>query len=402
MKTYSIRLFPTQEQIDKLYQMSSIRLSIYNHYLNLNIENYKINKKIFSAYDMHAMITKDKENHLDWQLLNAKCIQTTLTKLYDNYKSFFTLIKKDSNAKPPKIIEDITKFRTISFNQSGWSVKENNVIQINKIPFQYKSIYNLKELNIKEIRVKFINDKWLCDLCCDGIIEKPKEKLIQNKIIAFDLGLEKLAVGIDTIGNVHVVHNKPKKICKYFDKKINVVKSKQSKCLKNSRRWKYIQKTKNKLYHKRNSQVKQRLHIEANNIINMNYNTIVVGDLKVRKLMEIESNKYKKISRSFGRSNISMFVNFLTYKSENKGINVVKVDERHTSQQNCLTGKLFNEKIELKDRTVKLSDEIEIDRDLNSAINIYNRYINNHLVALTPPLDLSNVLMKFNVLSKNP
>ena len=46
---------------------------------------------------------------------------------------------------------------------------------------------------------------------------------------------------------------------------------------------------------------------------------------------------------------------------------------------------------------VKLNDNVEIDRDLNSAINIMKRYYDNHLASMTEPLDYSNVIMNFNV-----
>ena len=395
MKTYSIRLCPTNYQIDRLYQLNAIRIEIYNHYLQKNIDEYKINKKIFNAYQLHKFFTTDKKSHPSWSLINTKCVQTTLTKLYDNYKSFFTLIKKDKSAKPPGLIVN-DRFKTINYNQSGWSVKSNNIIEINKIPIKYKSIYNLKELNIKEIRVKFINKKWICDLVIDNKTIYPDEKLIKNKVLAIDLGIEKLATGIDSLGNVVVVYNKPKKISKYFNKRINNVKSKQAKCLRNSRRWTRILSRKNKLYNKKNTQIQQRLHIESKRLINMNYNTIVVGDLNVKKLMGLERNKYTKMSRNFGNSNLSMFMDFLTYKAQDKHINVIKIDERNTTQLNCLTGNFFLDKIELKDRIVRLSNEIEIDRDLNSAINIYNRFMHNHLAALTPPLPLADVLIRNN------
>ncbi len=92
-----------------------------------------------------------------------------------------------------------------------------------------------------------------------------------------------------------------------------------------------------------------------------------------------------------------MFVDFLTYKAEERGINVLKVNETNTTQLNCLTGKLFSEKVELKDREVELEKGLVIDRDLNSAINIYERYINTHLASLAMPLDKTNVLMENNL-----
>jgi hypothetical protein len=61
---------------------------------------------------------------------------------------------------------------------------------------------------------------------------------------------------------------------------------------------------------------------------------------------------------------------------------------------------MFKQKIQLKDRIVKLSDNVEIDRDLNSAINIMKRYYDNHLASMTEPLDYSNVIMNFNICNK--
>ena len=137
----------------------------------------------------------------------------------------------------------------------------------------------------------------------------------------------------------------------------------------------------------------------------MDYNTIIIGDLTVKKLMMKQENKYKKVSRSFGQSNISMFLDFLSYKAMNKNVNVVMADEKWTTQLNSLTGKLFKEKVKLEDRVVELKPGLIIDRDLNSAINIYQRWQSNHLAAMTPPLDLSSVFERNNlknVLIKKP
>ena len=86
----------------------------------------------------------------------------------------------------------------------------------------------------------------------------------------------------------------------------------------------------------------------------MNYNTIIVGDLSVKKLMEKEGvNKNKKgIRKSFHQTNINMFLQFLSYKCQSKNINLTKVDEKWTTQLNCLTGKLFDKKLSLSEREV--------------------------------------------------
>ena len=179
--------------------------------------------------------------------------------------------------------------------------------------------------------------------------------------------------------------------------KIKNIHFKQSKCVLYSKRYTTLNKVKSKLYLKKNSQIKQTLHIQSKKLMNMNYKTIVVGDLQIKNLMQIDKNKKSKISKSFGLSNIAMFIDMLTYKSVVLNQSIEKIDESNTTQLNCLTNKLFDTKIQLKDREVQLSNTIIIDRDLNSAINILNRWQNKQLASVIEPLDLSNVLFKYNL-----
>ena len=112
------------------------------------------------------------------------------------------------------------------------------------------------------------------------------------------------------------------------------------------------------------------------------------------------NEKKKGIRKSFHQSNINMFLQFLKYKCQAKNINLTKIDEKWTTQLNCLTGKLFKDKIELGDRKVQLSDAIIIDRDLNSAINIMDRWFENHFASMNKPLDKSGVIKKYNLFNK--
>ena len=398
MKTYQIRLFPTKNQIDELNELSSIRQDVWNKLLDIQQKSYEENKSIHNKFDLNNMLPKLKEKYPNWKKLNSKAMQTVATELFGSYRSFFNLIKKDKTARPPKKIGN-TDYHTITWNQSGWIIKEDNEIIINKIPFRYKSNLNIKDLIIKEIRVKYVRNKWLCDLVVNDQINYEDKLNIKTNVLAFDLGLKKLATGIDNKGNQVVVENKSKKINKYFQKQISKVQEKRSKTKKGSKRNQKLRKDLRKLYHRKNEQIKQTLHIQSKKLANMNYNTIIVGDLSVKKLMEREGvNKNKKgIRKSFHQSNINMFLQFLSYKCQNKNINLTKIDEKWTSQLNCLTGKLFDKKLELNDREVELSDKIIIDRDLNSAINILKRWFENHFASMNEPLDISNVLRKYNL-----
>ena len=83
------------------------------------------------------------------------------------------------------------------------------------------------------------------------------------------------------------------------------------KCTKGSNRHRKLRETKKKLYQRKNAQIKQALHIQSKRLANMNYKTIVVGDLSVKKLMQKGNNKLTKTSRSFSESAIATFMDYL-------------------------------------------------------------------------------------------
>ena len=131
MKTYSLRINPTLEQIIQLNDLSNIRKDIWNKLIDIQQIKYDTEKTIFNKFDLNNMLPNLKEQYPNWKQLNSKAVQTIATELYGSYRSFFNLIKKDNTARPPKKIED-NSFHTISFNQSGWSIK-NKLLLINKI-----------------------------------------------------------------------------------------------------------------------------------------------------------------------------------------------------------------------------------------------------------------------------
>lgn len=60
-KTYSIRLFPTKDQIDELNELSSIRNDIWNKLLEIEQNEYKTNKKILNKFDLNNLLPKLKK-----------------------------------------------------------------------------------------------------------------------------------------------------------------------------------------------------------------------------------------------------------------------------------------------------------------------------------------------------
>ena len=399
-RTYSVRLFPTRLQIGKLEELSKTRNLLWNEIMTIEEKAFE-EKHLIGEFDLNNMLPSLKEEHPEYKVLNSKACQRICKEVYSSYRSFFRLVKKDKTAKPPRKVENVGQFHTIAFNQSGWKFIDGNIVRLNGITLQYKGMdgVDFTTLNVKEVRLKKKDWKYMLDVTHELEIEEPKKIRTENKVLAIDLGLKELATGIDNLGKVVVLKNKAAKIDKYFAREIGKVKSKLSKKQKNSRSWTKLNKTKKRLYRRRNAQVRDTLHIQSRRLADMNYKVIVVGDLSVKKLMSKEGNNKEKknVRKSFQETAIGRFMEFLTYKCLARHNEVMTLSERWTTQTNCLTGKLFKEKVGLSDRKVWLNETVCIDRDLNAAINIMRRYEQCHIALMTTPLDVSNVVARNNL-----
>lgn len=399
-RTYSVRLFPTKEQLGKLEELSKVRNLLWNEIIAIEEKAFE-EKHLIGEFDLNNMLPSLKEEHPEYKALNSKACQRICKEVYSSYRSFFRLVKKDKTAKPPRRVENVEQFHTIAFNQSGWKFIDGNIVRLNGISLQYKGMGSIDftVLNVKEVRLKKKDWKYMLDVTHELEIEEPKEITTENKVLAIDLGIKELATGVDNFGKVVVLKNKAAKIDKYFSREIGKVKSKLSKKQKNSRSWSKLNKTKKRLYRRRNAQVRDTLHIQSRRLADMNYKVIVVGDLSVTKLMSKKgiNSKKKNVRKGFQETAIGRFMEFLTYKCLERHNEVITLSERWTTQTNCLTGKLFKEKVDLSDREVWLNETVCIDRDLNAAINIMRRYEQCHIALMTTPLDVSNVVARNNL-----
>lgn len=108
------------------------------------------------------------------------------------------------------------------------------------------------------------------------------------------------------------------------------------------------------------------IHQVTAEIINMLPNRIVIEDLKVSKML-----KDKRLSSEIHEQCFWKFREYLTYKCEEKGIELVVADRYYPSSKTCSCCGNIKKNLKLSDRTY-ICDKcgLIIDRDLNAAINL--------------------------------
>jgi len=349
-RTQKVRIVSINKQEEVLWVLSEICRLIYNFGLAKRKEAFKNGKNI-SYIDQQNDLPEIKKKYPEYRWVYSKVLQGVLQKLDADYRSFFALRKNgDQNAEPPGF-KGKKHFTTMDFNQSGFKIKDGKI----KLSHSYNNIPLEKE---------YIDN---------GLYQ------------AFDLGIGKqTAVNID--GKFFEVKNRRPE--KYWEKKIEKAQSRLDHCKKGSGRWNRLKKSIRTMQKKAANQRKDFQHKLSGKIVeNTKANTIIVGDLDVKEMAQEKENdkdksksplqKTRKRGLNRGTQNtglLSRFTKFLTYKAEEIGKKVIRIDEKYTTKTCCVCGK--KHKMNIWDRTFKCPYcGFEIDRDRNSAINIMLRFL---------------------------
>ena len=154
-RTYTIRLFPTKEQVKRLQALSLARNTLYNVLIDIEVQTYNETKNIKTEFDLDKNITVLRKEFPVIAQLNSKASQRVAKEIYSSYKSFFNLIKKDKTARPPRKVEDINRFHTIVYNQTGWKFLSDTKVKLNGITLEYRGIPNVDytTLSVKEVNL---------------------------------------------------------------------------------------------------------------------------------------------------------------------------------------------------------------------------------------------------------
>lgn len=143
------------------------------------------------------------------------------------------------------------------------------------------------------------------------------------------------------------------------------MKSKRDKCKKYSTRWKRLNKTVDKLYHRRREQIKSMCYSIAHYLASK-YDYVVIGDYTPN----LKTAKEKGMHRSMlNQTTIGQFRKILEWVMTKSGKHYKMVNERNTTKSCCICS---HQKV--KDPSIRQFKcercHTSIHRDINSSINI--------------------------------
>ena len=309
--------------------------------------------------------------------INSKSAQNTSINLINNIKSFLSLKKKDKTARFPRRFKSHKFFTSfmLDYNKGcgGFKIKDNK-LELNLDSCKNKVIFNLPDYlndisndNVKTITFTKENDDYYLIFVYQE--ESKIKKLNKDNFLSIDLGYSRLVTGCSNKENVKIDNYRQVKLNKY----ISVLQGLKDKFKKGSRRFNKINSKlkvkKSKLVNKQNDFLHKSSRAIVNYCVKNDIGKLVVGDINVKSVIKESNHFINGLSKS--TTSLGRFKTLLDYKSGNEGIEFILVNEAYTSKINCITG-LIEFDSSLKNREF-IYDDVVIDRDINSCINILKK-----------------------------
>lgn len=214
----------------------------------------------------------------------------------------------------------------------------------------------------KQVTVSTKAGKWFASILVEVESGYNSKQPKDSNPVGIDLGIKTLVTTSDgkSIG-------KSDKLSKQLEKlaKLQQRMAKQKKG--SNRRAKTKQKIQ-KLYYYVSCQKKALLH-SVSDYLTSKYSNICLEDLDVKGMLE-KGNK--NLSRMIADVGFYELRRQLEYKAFLRGGGVKFVDRYFPSSKMCSSCGTIKEDLKLSDRVYKCSCGLEIDRDLNAAVNILN------------------------------
>ncbi len=215
--------------------------------------------------------------------------------------------------------------------------------------------------------------------------KKRKKRPMRNDgIVAFDLGIKTLATGINDQERFY--HISGFKGYRWYNRQLDKIRSKRDRCKKKSRRYIYLSKVYKRVAERKRRKQQDCLH-KASHLIagKLAERAVVIGDLSQKQMVikkqEDETPKERNKRRIRNRMvyndwGLYRFVQMLEYKCLRFGKELSIIDERDTTRM-CHACK-HKQDMPLWKRTYRCENEncgLVMDRDENSAVNIYQRFV---------------------------
>ena len=361
LRAYKYRIYPTDEQKQKLAKTFGCCRYVYNWALELKEKEYWQNGEHISEFDMKSRSIHELREIAPWLTeVDSKAIEFTVSDLYAGYKNFF-----EKRAKRPvkRRKRDRQHYHTrgsikVNFRQGLLSIPG-----IKNIPCVYHRRFCTAGIAIKQAGIELLpSGVYRASILVDDKKPLPaKAPIDPDKTIGIDTGLKHFAVLSD--GQVYEPANEAKK----QKRRLKLLSRRLAKKEYGSRQFRILKHRIARLHENVSNRRIDHIHKLTHYLACENQaTTICVEDLNMNGMV-----KNKHLAYNLADAGIGEFYRQLEYKCQWAGKNYIKIDRFAPSSKRCShCGHIY--------RGLKLSERewtcpvcgTRHDRDLNAAMNI--------------------------------
>ncbi|MCL5430292.1 MAG: transposase [Candidatus Marsarchaeota archaeon] len=376
MSAYRLRIYPDEKRRLEINERITIAKDFYNLLLEKSIAQYKIDGEPTS---MAALNKYAKEIEKDGRFLilysQTRCeIKYRVMKAYQN---FFRRCKEKKKGKRVKVgfprFKSRDKYKTIIYPQDNGSFsiekeRKTDMLRIARIGRMKIDVHRNIEGTIKTLTIKKELNQYYAIFTV--VQETSQPKIQGTNPIGIDMGLNNFIALSDG-----TTIQKPR----FFKKRERRIAIWQRRLSKRTR-WDGNKMA--KMQSKRREKAKLRLQREwvlttnesndfmhklSNKLVNSGYTSFAVESLNIQN-MERNHN----LAQSIQNASWNRFINYLSYKAESAGMEVMKVDARNTSKTCSNCGNIQEMPLSIREYICHKCG-LRIDRDINASINILKR-----------------------------
>jgi len=354
IRNYRYRLKPTKSQIRTFEEwMESLRL-LYNFGLSDRRDAWKAGAPL----NYHAQATELpalKTQFPRYKEVHSQVLQQTLMQLDQAFKNFF-----EHRSGYPKFKSKDLK-PSICFPQSvGIQGNRLRLPKIGLVKFKmHRPIPDGAE--VKQCRITCRDGRWFATMSIS--LPDPISEKSDLEFVGCDVGVKHLA----TLSDGTVLEGD-----RFLKQKLDRLKKEQRRLAgKKTGSSNYVKQKKRigRIHQKVADTRKDNLHKLSRGLAD-GYGGIAFEDMDLAFINRNRNPRYRMSAKSYDIS-IGTFRRYCQYKFEELGKPVVLVDPRNTTKACSACGRLVPK--ELGDRVHRCECGLEIDRDLNAAINIRER-----------------------------
>lgn len=387
LKAYKFRIYPTDEQIEKLNKHFGHTRFVYNEFLKFAKNAYKNTKTSFVNYNTWAkvLVALKKTEKYQWlNDVNAQSLQQSLKDLETGYKRFFKKtskypkLKKKSHKQSFRVPQSIQLYEKEDNDKYGFlfipKFREGIKVRIHrKIPSNAK----IKSCTI----TRTTTNKYYVSILVETNEILPVRDIDYENSIGIDVGLNDIVVLSDG------TKVEAPRILRRYEKKLKRAHKKLSSKVLGSKNWEKARLEVARINEKIRNTRQDFLHKLTKKLSESQANVFFVENLNIQGMM-----KNHKRAKSIADVSWYEFKTLLKYKSEWLGKKVIDIGRFEPSSKTCSVCGYKNDNLEPSDREWICPEcDTKHDRDINAAINIRQFGINNSLKTDTKDKELQLV-----------